>query len=86
MPLLNRKIPHFLNVRFVEALLIPFIPVIKTPVIYWWDGIRSKKNKKEDAIIFPLFSLLTNKLKYSVFSLLKSRAAFEKRTFLKCPK
>jgi hypothetical protein len=86
MPLLNRKIPHCLNARSVEALLIPFIPVIKTPVIYLWDGIRSKKNKKkEDAIIFPLFSLLTNKLKYSVFSLLKSRRAFEKRTFLKCP-
>jgi hypothetical protein len=47
MPLLNRKIPHCLNVRFVEALLIPFIPVIKTPVIYLWDGIRSKKNIKK---------------------------------------
>jgi hypothetical protein len=34
IPLLNRKIPQFFNVRSVEALLIPFIPVIKTPVIY----------------------------------------------------
>jgi hypothetical protein len=45
MPLLKRKIPCFLNVRSVETLLSPFIPVIKTPVIYLWDGIRYKKIK-----------------------------------------
>jgi hypothetical protein len=43
IPLLKRKIPRFLNVRSVEALLSPFIPVIKTPVIHFWDGIRYKK-------------------------------------------